>query len=401
MKTKREKYVWLYLFVFSTAFSFAIGPRQENYLLVAIMAFSPILLFHHYSFLTEKDYPFFRKKELILLGLLMTMVLCALRHPESFRISTLIYTGLFIASYIYYMRLIDDSVLKIERYIFIIKFLLIAFCATLIIQQFCVALKLPFVFNQILSWESKYKLNSLSPEPSHTSRILILLMYSYVLMREFLSGKAYNIGKDFYSDRVVWLSFLYPMLTMRSSAAFFFLPFFMLRFVNLKTFIYIIIAVFIAFTVIVKMDFKPVNRAVVFGKAVLSMEPEKIWKADYSASHRIVPSIFYIKMFDLFNQNTWFGYGIDYNKFLFPLLDKLLPEKKGVGGIFPTFLLNYGIFPALILFLAVYKFCLRKILSFDFILWLLLIGPVPLNTQLTWVSFMLLGTNKYFSDSYF
>lgn len=389
MKNKREIFIWIILITLSTAFSFAIGKGDMNFILIGVMSLLPIFMI--------MQYPRFFVDEFLIYLLFISLVFCGLRHPASFRISTIMYSLLFILTFIYALRLIYSGVLQSERFLLIIKIIITAYCVTLIIQQVCVLLGSSYVFNQIHTWdESAFKLNALSPEPSHTSRILFFLMYSYICTREAILKRSYQLTKDWKDDMFVWGLFLYSLLTMRSGTAILFLPIFFMKFMKLKNLFYIIPMILILGFAITKLDITPVKRVVAFSKAVITLDPSIINEADNSAAMRVVPTIQYFKMFDITKMDTWFGRGIDFDKEIFPIIIPGVPVGVSVGGIFPTFLMNFGLVPIIILLLMINKFCFRAFFSFDTLLWLLMIGPNPFNTQLVWLTFILLGINKYY-----
>lgn len=384
----REKYLWFLLVSVATAFSFANGSDNRNFLLIGFMYVVPVLLITQCAILQKSD--------LLVYALFSSMVLCALRHPASFRISTLIYSLMFMVLFLYAMRLTYASVLRIDRYMLLLRWIIGAYCITLMVQQILLLSGSAYIFNQIQSVTEEFKLNALSPEPSHSSRILLFLMLSYVSMREVVNNRAYDLSMDWRKDKMLWLLFLYPMLTMGSGAAFFFLPLFLVKFMKFKNILRIVPIVLVAVLVVSQTQFKPVQRVVAFSQAVVTLDEKVILRTDHSASFRIVPSLLYVKMFSLSNPDVWMGYGIDFEKKLFPRIIPGLPANKGVGGIFPTFIMNYGLIPTFFLFLLIRHFCWVKVFSYDALMWLLMIGPVPLNTQLAWLSLILMGINKYF-----
>ena len=382
--------IYILLVSFSISLSFAMGEGDRNLLLIGLMSFVSILLFIPFKGI--------KKKELWIYFLFFSMLCSGLRHLDSFRISTLLYSLMYLLSFLYFLRLIHAGIIQIEKYLNIIRAILIAYFITLLIQQVSVSIGVPYVFNKINSVvdTNTIKLNALSPEPSHSSRILTFLMYSYICMREVVLARSYNFKKDWNQDKLVWLSFLYPMFTMGSGAAFIFLPVFFLRFIKFKNLAYIIPFILFVGFVLSNIELTAADRAVRFSKAVVTFDENEIISADHSASFRVVPTILYLKMINLFELNTWFGYGIDYDVILFPTIIPGLKEGNGAGGIFPTFIMNYGFFSAIILFFIIKKFCLKKLLSFDSFLWVVLMSSVPFNTQLVWLSFMLMAANKYF-----
>lgn len=388
---KKELYIWIILISMSTAFSFAVDDRQMNMYLTGLMIFIPFLLI--------VQYPYIHKKEVLIYILFFAILISGLLHLGSFRISTVFYTLLFLLTFVYYFRLITLLPLDIDIYIKILKFILIAYFVVLVIQQFCVLLNAPFILNFIAGTTDTFKLNSLSPEPSHTARIIMVSMYSYISMLELKLDRPYNLIKDGKND-YIWLIFLYPMFTMGSGFAIVLVLFFLIKFIEFKKAIYMLFLIIIAFIIVLNLNLPAVDRVMRFGEAFLKLDPNLMMVADHSASIRVVPTFLYFTMFDVLNINTWVGFGIDYSANLIPTLMPGIPEGEFRGGLFPDFFIDKGLICVAILFAMINKFCLRKFISFDTFILLLLIFASGVNTQLFWISIMLFTTNKYLNQTY-
>lgn len=377
----------------ATAFSFAMDPRQMNLLLVITMSITPLFLII--------QYPFISKKETLIYLLIIFILLTSLFHIESFRISTVLYSFLFLFTFIYYYRLVSLLPLKIDKYIEILKFLIIAYFIVLVIQQFCVFLDSPYILNLILSDITIYKLNSLAPEPANAGIIIMVLMYSYISMQELKLGRFYNIIKDGIKDKFIWFTFLYPMLTMGSGFAIVMLLVFFLKYIEIKKIIYILPFLIVAFIIVLNLNLSAVERVIKFGEAFFKLDAKLMIEVDHSASIRVVPTFLYINMFDIKNINIWLGYGTDYSAYLIPTLMPGIQEGGFLGGLFPVFFIDKGLICVVILFTMIYVFCLNKIFSFDTFILLLLIFAAGTNTQLFWISIFLFTTNKCLYQTYY
>ena len=186
------------------------------------------------------------------------------------------------------------------------------------------------------------------------------------------------------------------MLTMGSAFAFLLLMLFALKFIRIKDFMFIIPMALVVALILLNLNISALDRVIHFGQAVFTFDTSEMLSTDHSASFRIVPSLLYLDLIDFRNPDFWLGYGIDYDKILFPSIIPGLPEGTGTGGIFPTFLLNYGVISGVILFAILTKFCFRKILSFDTLVWIIVVSTVAFNTQIVWLGFILFATNKYY-----
>lgn len=379
----------LLLFLFSTAFSFAIGADQRNYILIVIMAVTCLLFLFTFTMLINFG-------ELYVYGFYLSLLLCLVNYPETFRGSTLIYTLMFALTFVVYLRMLRSRALRFRSYLKLLKFILYAYFWVLLIQQFCVIANLP-IFNFILGDSTELKLNALSPEPSHSARIVTILFYSFILMRERELQRIYRLFSDGFSDRWIWFCFLYTMLTMGSGTAYFLFPILLIRFVSIPTLFWGGGALF---TLLVgsfqSLNIIPLDRALTFGSALLANSPDQLLLTDHSASIRVLPIYYYLEQVRLLSFDFWFGKGVDYNIKLFPMLIPYIPDVASIGGIFPSMFLNHGIVAGILLILMVYKNCLLKFWSFSALLGAVLIFACGLNTQITWLVFMLLASNRFF-----
>lgn len=389
---KSSVYMMLLLFIFSTAFSFAVGVDQRNYLLIGIMQVSCILfLFTFKSFRTEEIYIYF---------FYLSLLLCLIQHPESFRPSTISYTLMFVLTFVVYLRLLHSHALYYHKYKKILKLIIYAYFFVLVIQQLCVLTGVP-IFNFILGEGTEFKLNSLSPEPSHSARIVTILFFSFICMREIVLERPYNILKDSFFDRYIWFCFLYVMLTMGSGTAFFLLGLLFIRFVSVRNFKLVLGSALIIYIAspFLRLDIRPLKRVIDFGGAFLTGPPEQLAIVDHSASIRVLPVYYYIEQIQVYSANFWFGAGFDFNKKLFPMLIPGIPEGISVGGLFSTMLLNHGILAGILFFLMFYKNCLNKFWSYQNFIGIVIIFACGINTQLTWLVFILLSTNLFFKKN--
>lgn len=385
---QKSFFILVLLFSFSTAFSFAVGADQRNYLLIGIMVVSCFML----VFTRTK----FNSNESYVIGFYLSLMLCLVHYPETFRGSTLVYTLMFVLTFVFYLRVLHTGALRFQSYLNLLKLILFAYFFVLLIQQFCVISELP-IFNFILGDSTEFRLNALSPEPSHSARIVLILFYSFICMRELELQRPYRLFSDSVSDRWGWLCFLYIMITMGSGTAFFLLALLLIRFISISTLFWgagggliFLVGSFEG------LNIPSLKRAILFGRGVLTSSPEQLAAIDLSAAIRVLPIYYYLEQVRFFSFDFWFGMGIDYNIKIFPMLIPGLRDDSSVGGIFPSLFLNHGMVAGILLILMVHKNCLSKFWSFSTLLAAVLIFSCGINTQITWLVFMLLATNLFF-----
>ncbi|NTW52162.1 MAG: hypothetical protein HGB22_06195 [Chlorobiaceae bacterium] len=385
-------YIRLLLFLFSTAFSFAVALDQKNYLVVGIMVISSVFFFVSFSrFSTGEVYVYI---------FYFSLLFCLLRYPKSFREITLLYTLIFVLTFVVYLRILNAGILEYRSYLILLRNLIYAYFIVLVLQQICVILNYPII-NYILGDSEELKLNALAPEPSLSARIVMILFYSFICMREIELRRPYQLFRDSLVDWLPWFCFLYLMLTMGSATALFLLVLFVfVRFFSIPMLLYIFIAALIFYVVSFKSyDSIPLQRIMTFGTAFLTNSPENIIFADHSASIRVLPIYYYLGDVNVFSTDFWLGKGIDYNKYMFPVLIPGLNDDASVGGIFPSLFLNHGMISGLLLILMVYKNCLSRFWSYSALLSAILVYSCGLNTQMSWLVFMLLAANRFFGKS--
>jgi hypothetical protein len=262
------------------------------------------------------------------------------------------------------------------------------------VQHICILFNLPLLNELWVDPNNKFKMNSLAFEPSHAARIVALLMFCYISIKEYIVNQKYDLRMVYKSDLYVWLAFLYAMIMMGSATAFLFLSLILLKFIrakNLLPFSVLVILVVLAFQNIEAFD-----RAYRTVLATLTLDESTIIETDHSASFRIVPVIASFKMMNIFNVDFWFGHGIDYIKLSFDNIIPNVDEASGGGGGFPGFIIEYGMIPFILFMIIAVKNCLHKkdILGFIFYLFLVFLGGF--NHYITWLTLTLLATNKFF-----
>lgn len=390
MNSKKLNLFFTKLFIISLAIApaFALGEGNRNVLLIAVMCIAPIIVV---------VYKQFYRIDFWIISFAFTLAIGpVLLHPETLRWSTILYSWMFCFSFMAYYRLIKSGYLTIENYSKILKFLILAYFVVLLVQQICVLAGLP-VFNlSNYNPAEPWKLNSLSAEPSHSARIVALLMFCYLSVTEIIQQKKYSFSNDFMKDKWVWFAFFWTMLTMGSGTAFLFIPIVLIKVVQRKNILPLLVLLIFLFLIMSQFGFTSLDRTYAVFQATLTLDSESIIEADHSASFRIVPIIVLFSMLSFSSMNGWFGHGIDY---VSTILYKFIPgggtEVSG-GGIIAMAIEN-GALP-FILFILINIIILRtkKDRLLIFLLWFFLVFFNAINTQIVWLCIFLLFTNTFF-----
>ena len=379
--------VFLFIVVFAVCLEFTFDQKARNLLLVAFMAISSLTLIFHRSF--YKSDVFLLCFAFCLLGFPI------LAHDNETRWSTIIYSCLFFTSFAVFTRAFHVS--NYSRYDFLVtlKFLLYAYCLVLIIQQVSVVIGLPPLNLRNYNALEPFKLNSLGAEPSWSGRIIALLFYCYITVKEFVVKKDYNFKDNFKEDKWVWFSFLWSMITMISGTAMAFLVIVLFKFVRLQKKVFVIIPLFLVLIFVAENShFKPYERMRDTTMATLTLDEQKIIQADHSASFRIVPLISLIKSVDISSFEGIFGHGVDSVSQDLDFGLGVATSTTSLVGVWYEF----G-FIAFILFIYFsFRLCFDIKSPVSIVFWFMLVFLYGLNTQIPWLAIMLLFMTKHYSN---
>lgn len=387
--TKISILVSIFIIIFATSPDIFLYQKDDrNLLLIGIMALAPIVLLF-----SKKMYHL----DIWLLFFFLSIVFSpALNHPDTLRWSTIIYTTMFGITFIAYEHLLKRNLFSVDQYLKLLKNLLLAYFAVLLIQQFCVLTGLPVFMAGNYRPEEPWKLSSLAAEPSHAALSITILMYSFITIKELVLNRKYKIFSDWKNDKWIWVSFLWYMLTSHSASALLLLLIFFSQFMTFRNFLYLVILGTISVFALSFLELPVFERASKFFTALLTLDPKQIIAADHSGSYRFVPALLIFQKADLTSIDGWFGHGIDYvGSFLYLVMPGTI-KGYATGGIMILWL-EYGFLSFILLiifsFLAIYR--PKKIMPV--VLWFifLFLGN-GINTQIFWIGIILLFTNKYF-----
>lgn len=368
--------------------AFALGEGNRNLLLIGVMGISPLIILRFLEF--DKYVP-------LLITFMCAIVFTPwLNHPETMRWSTVMYSAMFCLTFIAYSQLLYYSGFTRLQYLVLLKYIIFAYMAVLLIQQFCVLAGLPIVNLSNYNPQEPWKLNSLSAEPSHTARIVALLMYAYIVIKEQIGETKYVLKQHLEQDKYLWICFLWIMLSSGSSTALLFILIISLKFLNFRTLSVFLIGAGLLFATATALKVKSAERAYKVFTAALSLDEKTIIQADHSASYRIVPLLICAKKVNLTSVDGWFGHGVDnVQSFLY----KLIPGTKkgrGGGGVMALWV-EYGFVAFLTFIIFSLSVCYNRKDLLSLLFWLFLVFMYGANNQIVWLCMIILYTNKYFT----
>lgn len=373
----------IFIILLAVAPAFALGEGNKNLLLIGAMCFSPYFFIKYPVILPKIDIPL---TSICLMMISFTVVF----HPETLRWSTLMYSCLFCMFFMSFARVLSFSDYKAEDFAKLIKWLLYAYCITLMIQQFCVLTGLPIFNLANYSVKEPWKLNSLMSEPSHSARIIPVLMYIFVCYQKN-SNPELSLKDSIKESKSVWGAFMWCILTMGSTTGFIFLIIVIAKFIGIKKIlpsIFLMLTIFVFFVYSNNKYVKRTTRVIV---ATLTLDEKAIIKADHSASFRIVPSIQGAKAVSLADKEGWVGHGVDADSHYI----KPLPSvKNGNAGSFYMWF-NYGVICTFTYWIFTLLVCYQKHDMVSVLIWLLCIFMYGgINNQIIWLTLILLYAQK-------
>ena len=258
-----------------------LGEGNRNLLLIGVMSIIPIFFLKYFKL---------DKIDIILLACFLLMLIGPyFTNIESYRISTILYSIMFGFLFITYKQILYHSFFTIENFIKLIKYIIYAYLIVLIIQQFCVLTGLPIFNISNYSPAEPFKLNSLSAEPSHTVRIVALLMFTYIILTEIMKDTKYSFLEELRNDKLLWFAFLWIMLTSGSATGFLFLAIIFMKFLQIRNIVFLFILTVLGIILLLNLNITSFQRTFDFTQAVLTLDIYEMMSVDHSASMRIAP----------------------------------------------------------------------------------------------------------------
>ncbi|ERM88334.1 hypothetical protein [Coprobacter fastidiosus] len=367
--------------------AFALGDGARNLLLIIAMGISPILFLFYPIIKIKTDLP-------LIIFILMSIFFPLLNHPESMRWSTVLYGCMFVIYFMTLTKVLYISDIDADGYLRFLKVLIFAYFIVLVIQQICVLTGLPILNVSNYNPETPWKLNSLMSEPEHSGRMMAILMYSYLTIKENVTRKVLILKEEWRDDKGVWIAFLWSMITMMSAGAYLFLLIVLFKFFNRKTLFSLLILLSIIIVIVRIFEIDSFMRTYRLAVATFSFDMREMVRADHSGALRIIPAMVCFDQINLASFDGWFGKGID---FISTIMSKSIwgVQQGYTGGGLLLYAVEYGFLPFILITLFSFKICYdtsNKIASIAF--WFFSVFLTGINLQITWAVIMLFYTNK-------
>ena len=244
----------------------------------------------------------------------LSCFLSAYLHP-GFRFSTIVYSGMFVMTFIMFYNLVYKGAFTLEYFIKLVRWMILAYAGCLVLQQCCILVGIRFM--PLINLDNQFylsisKLPSLSHEPSSSARILGVLFYAYFKCNQYSRGSVIPFKQWFKGEhKWVTIGFLWAMLTMGSGTAYVMLAILSLLFLRRK-YIAVAIPLFAAlFFAMPYLENENMNRATSVVQATMTGNVDNVIESDGSAAVRVLPILNTINSLDLTKKETWLGSGSD------------------------------------------------------------------------------------------
>lgn len=336
----------------------------------------------------------FKASKALIIGViyLIYQYIVASFHPESFRWSTYLYSILLVLTYTSFYNLVFiEKVFKIDHFIKICKWFMMLYFVVCIIQQVLTILGIGYfpLLNMMKDLGRGIGCQSLTAEPSHFARFMLVFYYAYVKCQEYKRDEGPFTLRELFSGEHRWVTirFLWMMLTMGSGTAFLCLILFALYFVRWHNWYYIIPSLIVCYALLQNSGIEALDRTTKTIEATATLDKETIQETDGSAAARISPIINSLNA-DFSKKETWLGYGIDYGK-------NAGTYYKQTGTIFDDYGFLFYIFTLIFTFTCGYRFLsLATIFMFTGVG-----GNMGGNIQYLWELAMVMTCVKYFYEN--
>jgi hypothetical protein len=388
----REFYPLLCLIFLSTAPAILLGEGDRNLGLIVLMLVSPLFMFIYF---VRSNVSF---ESLLLMGFVFSIIFFQLQFNINIRWSTIFYTLMFSMLFICYDRWLSSGYLSIITFSNLIYFLIIAYTAVLLIQQFCVIFGFPIFNLSNYDPNTPWKLNALSPEPSHSARIVGLLMVTYVIVTRLVIKIGKEVRISHHKLALVWCSFFWTMITMVSATSVIMIVLVVLAYAVKVQFRNYLIAIVMLCISLFLMPEILIERSFGILSAISSLDYETVLNSDHSAGVRLAPILILLDKVEIFSFKGLFGHGIDSVSFFMSKYIWGVPKDFSGGGMFSVWY-EYG-FISFILFILFTLKATDAITSLvNFLVWVIMIFIGGINTQMLWLTVFLLYTLKFYSNS--
>lgn len=374
--------------VLATAFAPLMGGDLRNYLVIAVLFLTPVLI------LTFR-WPLW--DTLWLAAVLLYMMIVTVLTSALEDLSTVFYTLLFILSYLCFVSYLQTGRIERKSILRFLRILIFAFGIVSVIQMAASLAGLP-VPNRLAS-KGMWSYNSLAVEPSHLGRVLSISMLAYLVLVRENADAALSPARLLWRERKVVAAFLLSILLSGSSLAILSAPLALLFAFPKRWILVFSGAMVVIWPFVFLLDLPALQRGLIFLTALPSMDARELAAMDHSAFVRVAPVLVYFSKMDFSSAEFWFGGGVSaIRPFLWGEISGVAESKLG-AGFFPGYPLAFGFIGTFLMLSAFLLRFLHPATLAPAALWLMLFPFSAWNSQLFWYGLMLLRVVHHYEVS--
>lgn len=310
------------------------------------------------------------------------------------RFSTIGYLGMFILFYAVYYNLVQIGAFSLDYFVRILKGLIMVYGIVLVLQQIVLLFGVHTfkLINLNDPFWSLDKAPSLALEPSHSARLLTVMMLGYLRCLELLNDGIKPTARTLFEPEHRWVTilFLWAMLTMGSGTAFIGLGLLCLYFIQWRTAIYIVPLLAGLFFVGQALEIEQMDRALRVTRATMTGDVKEIQAEDGSAASRVVPLVNTLKI-DLTDRKSWFGSGTSTYEQATTAWRRTTQKISVVE--------QYGLIGLIVSLSLVYSCVICYFISLETLMFVILFGMSLGNTAYVWGAMMMFTAIRYFQKS--
>ncbi len=326
---------------------------------------------------------FIFSKKLLPIYLFFFLILFSSFFYLNFKISSFFLTIFLVTTSCFHLVFLSKY-LSIDKFNIILVNIFYIFLFVYIIQIVCVLFNIP-IFNGFGLTKGNttiFRLNSLSPEPSMGSQMVFLIMY-LVNVINLLSKKESFLFELMCISLIIFYGSVFGYTLL-------FIYFFVIY--RLKYPILFYLGLFFGSVVVVNSLATTETLSRIYNLVLYiytDFDINNLASIEPSGSFRFYPIMYYFQNLNLFDFHYLFGFGPGSSSFFFN--DGLIEhgfridfDSNFQGGFLPSFFVDYGLIPTVLIICFIFKNCLIKHNFLEYLFFLFLLSNTNLNTQLFW-----------------
>ncbi len=319
------------------------------------------------------------------------LITCSLLALDNIQWDRIVFRGLYIYMFVSVVQIVEFGTISIKSFQTFIKCLLYAYFIIAILQQICLLigiLDMP-LFNLIRQKtpDSFWKVNSLAIESSHAARIVTILFYTYIRIKELIEPNILSIKQYWSSDKLVIIGYLYFIISIGSATGLIGLLIICVYFLR-KNLISSLLLIAIVVIIITQFMSEQMDRI----SAILVSFPaddisKQMVETEASGAARLTGIVNTFQHLDLTTKEAWIGQGTSFRR----TFESIYGNKNMIGDI-----TNYGIITYCFSLIFVYRTAISRLFSFETLIFIALLGAGIGSNYYIWSALLLFYMIKFY-----